>query len=189
MVPDGHADLIFFDSGEVRVAGMHDRVDEPLLTAGTVARGVRLRPEAVASAFRIEAHHLRNRSVDVRDLDDLSLQALHWNNTEIDAWVGTFRVDAAVSAAAVLLHSGAAVGAAGREAGLSERQLERRFNSVVGIGPKAFQRISPFQQFLASQGNGASLAERAQRAGYADQSHLTREVRRLAGTTPSQLDR
>lgn len=87
-MPDGHADLIFFDSGEVRVAGMHDRVDEPPLPAGTVARGVRLRPEAVASAFRIEAHHLRNRSVDVRDLDDPSVQALHWNNTEIDAWVG-----------------------------------------------------------------------------------------------------
>lgn len=42
VLPDGHADLIFFDSGEVKVAGMHDRVDVAILPAGAVARGMRV---------------------------------------------------------------------------------------------------------------------------------------------------
>ena len=36
-------------------------------------------------------------------------------------------------------------------------------------------------------GESASLALLAVRAGYADQAHMTREARRLAGVAPSDL--
>ncbi len=187
VVPDGHADLIFFESGEIRVAGMHDCVDEPLLTAGTVAHGVRLRPEAVSTAFRLDARDLRNRSVDVQALEVPSVAALTWEVTEIDSWIATFEVDPAVAAATRSLRSGAPVRAIARQVGLSERQLQRRFNSAVGLGPKTYQRIARFQRFLETERSGTNLAERAHRAGYADQAHLTREARQFAGTTPAQL--
>jgi AraC-like DNA-binding protein len=71
--------------------------------------------------------------------------------------------------------------------GLSERQLRRRFVDAVGYGPKTLARILRFQRFLALAGSGEDLARLALAAGYADQAHLTRETRRLAGRTPLEL--
>jgi AraC-like DNA-binding protein len=81
--------------------------------------------------------------------------------------------------------------------GLSERQLRRRFADAVGYGPKTLARVLRFQRFLALAAanragagrwrEGDGLAGLAFAAGYADQAHLTRECRRLAGRTPSEL--
>lgn len=74
------------------------------------------------------------------------------------------------------------------EAGLTGRQLHRRFVQAVGYGPKRLQRILRFQSFLRSTASGRwGLAELAARCGYADQAHLTRETAELAGRTPAQL--
>ena len=186
---DGHGDLIFFESGDTRVVGIHDRVDKPFLPAGTVAHGIRLRPEALATAFRLDASHLRNQTIDVHDLDDVSLASLTLDADGVNDWISTFEINPAVAAATESLRAGAAVRAVANEVGLSQRQLERRFNSALGIGPKAYQRIERFQRFLASEDGGASLAERAGRADYSDQSHLTREAQQFAGTTPGQLSK
>jgi AraC-like DNA-binding protein len=43
------------------------------------------------------------------------------------------------------------------------------------------------QRALALARTGTPLAEAAARAGYADQAHLTREVRELAGVPPTRL--
>jgi len=73
------------------------------------------------------------------------------------------------------------------ELGLSERQLRRRCAASAGYGPKTLQRILRFRRFLALE--GGDLARRALDAGYADQSHLTRECVRLSGRTPAALAR
>jgi AraC-like DNA-binding protein len=74
---------------------------------------------------------------------------------------------------------------------ISPRQLRRRFVNALGIGPKRFQRILRFQGFLAlSQEHPhghRSLARLAQRAGYSDQAHLTRESVALSGLSPRRL--
>jgi len=71
---------------------------------------------------------------------------------------------------------------------LSERQLERRFADHIGYGPKVLQRVLRFQRFLKHlEVPRLELAGAAALAGYADQSHLSRETRRLAGLTPRQL--
>jgi AraC-like DNA-binding protein len=72
--------------------------------------------------------------------------------------------------------------------GLSERSLHRRCTAALGYGPKTLDRILRFRRAmrLASR-TGSGLADVARRAGYADQAHLSNEVRRLAGTTPGQL--
>ena len=74
--------------------------------------------------------------------------------------------------------------------GLSERSLHRRCTSALGYGAKMLDRILRFRRALrlaSATGNG--LADVAWRAGYADQAHLSNEVRRLAGTTPGELMR
>jgi AraC-like DNA-binding protein len=90
-------------------------------------------------------------------------------------------------AAVAMAAPGARVDALGRELGLSERQLRRRFADAVGYGPKTLARVLRFQRFLALARPGDDLARLALSAGYADQAHLTRETRRLAGRTPREL--
>jgi AraC-like DNA-binding protein len=74
---------------------------------------------------------------------------------------------------------------------ISERQLRRRCLAAIGLAPKALHRMMRFQGFLALAGQrehpSAELAMLAAEAGYADQSHLTRESIRLAGLTPRAL--
>jgi AraC-like DNA-binding protein len=71
-------------------------------------------------------------------------------------------------------------------AGLSRRQLERKFREQVGLPPNLFGRIMRFQRAFAAVGHepGAALAARL---GYVDQAHLVREVRRFSGHTPTLL--
>jgi len=75
------------------------------------------------------------------------------------------------------------------EVGLSERQLLRQCRAALGYGPKTFAGIVRFQRFLADarRPGPGRLAEAARQSGYADQSHLTREVRRLSGLPPARL--
>ncbi|HKZ12213.1 MAG TPA: helix-turn-helix domain-containing protein [Solirubrobacterales bacterium] len=70
--------------------------------------------------------------------------------------------------------------------GFSERQLRRRFLATVGYGPKTLQRILRMRRFL-KLASVDGLAGGAAAAGYADQAHLSREVRALTGLTPSEI--
>lgn len=115
-----------------------------------------------------------------------------------------FTSDALVARATVLLTQANSLSVAetAAELGVSERQLERRFRSRAGVSPKQFARLARFERAMAaadpslsstSFGSGdtpegpPSLAAIAQRAGYYDQSHLVRDVREFARTTPRQL--
>ena len=75
-----------------------------------------------------------------------------------------------------------------REAGLSMRQLQRRFLSDVGVTPKLFARIVRFQRVFerwdASPGDWARVAVEC---GYYDQPHLLRDFRQFAGEPPAAL--
>jgi AraC-like DNA-binding protein len=79
------------------------------------------------------------------------------------------------------------VDALAMDLGLSERQLRRRCRTAAGYGPKTLQRVLRFQRFLEIADGGGELAMHAAEAGYADQAHMTREVRRLAGVAPRAL--
>jgi AraC-like DNA-binding protein len=73
--------------------------------------------------------------------------------------------------------------------GMSERTLHRRCLDAFGYGFKTLDRVLRFQRFfqLASQPENHSLADIAARAGYADQPHMTREVRRMSGLAAGEF--
>jgi AraC-like DNA-binding protein len=71
--------------------------------------------------------------------------------------------------------------------GLSERQLHRRCLVAFGYGPKTVQRVLRFQAALRDARAGRRLADVAADAGYADQAHMSREVRDLAGVPITAL--
>jgi AraC-like DNA-binding protein len=70
---------------------------------------------------------------------------------------------------------------------MSPRQLHRRCLPAFGYGPRKLSRIMRFQRALEEVRCGVPLAQVAAAGGYADQAHLSREVRALAGTTPRGL--
>ena len=70
---------------------------------------------------------------------------------------------------------------------VGERRLHRHCRAAVGYGPKMLERVLRFQRARRLARGTGSLATVAALAGYADQAHLTRESRRLAGRTPSDL--
>jgi AraC-like DNA-binding protein len=74
-----------------------------------------------------------------------------------------------------------------RTLGVTERQLHRRCVTHFGYGPKTVQRVLRFQDALAMARSDRPLALVAAEAGYADQAHLARDVRALAGATLTEL--
>lgn len=72
------------------------------------------------------------------------------------------------------------------ETGWSHRHVATRFRHQVGLSPKAAAGVIRFEQAVADIA-ARSLAELAVTSGYADQSHLTRDVVRYAGEPPHAL--
>ena len=70
---------------------------------------------------------------------------------------------------------------------VGERRLHRHCRAAVGYGPKMLERVLRFQRARRLARDTHCLATVAALAGYADQAHMTRESRRLAGRTPSDL--
>lgn len=74
------------------------------------------------------------------------------------------------------------------EVGWSQRHFIRTFRRELGLTPHKLARVSRFNAVLPALRDGRpDRAGLAARYGYADQSHLIREVREFAGVTPTSL--
>lgn len=69
--------------------------------------------------------------------------------------------------------------------GWSRRRLGRAFTAEYGLSPKQAAEIIRFDHARTLVDAGVGLAEASTRTGYADQAHLTRSWRSLAGMTPT----
>lgn len=98
-----------------------------------------------------------------------------------DGWRDAFLV--------ALRDDDAPVGAIARRVGVSAAYASRALLRSHGMGPQALRRELRFRRALALLDGGDRLADIAQQAGFADQSHMTRTVRAHSGLTPSQLRR
>lgn len=98
-----------------------------------------------------------------------------------------------IAAARALRSPAAGTAQVAVDLGVSERGLRRHVRHEVGVGPKELQRVLRFHRFLTRVESvareRASLADVAAELGYADQSHLGRDCRRLSGATPGALVR
>ncbi len=81
-------------------------------------------------------------------------------------------------------------GSLAERAGLGPRRFGELFREAVGVSPKRWLRLRRFQRVLARAADPAlDWAGLAAELGYADQPHLVREFRELAGLTPSAYRR
>lgn len=73
-------------------------------------------------------------------------------------------------------------------AGLQASSVSRGFVRCYGVSPKRYRREHRARRALAEILAGDDpLAQTAVRAGFADQAHMTRAVREVAGETPGRL--
>jgi AraC-like DNA-binding protein len=81
------------------------------------------------------------------------------------------------------------IGDLAAETGWSRKRLWSRFTAQIGVTPKRaamLVRLTPAIEAILA---GTAVADVAARCGYADQSHLTRDLKDLAGYTPASLYR
>jgi AraC-like DNA-binding protein len=214
IVPDACADIVWITGKRLHVAGPATGPVMSTVPAGGSAVGIRFRVGAAGSALGVSARDLLDGSFTLDEVwgragAELAERLDAARTPEAAAGVLTRAlarrlpppdaIDPIVRAAALgAARPRAPVEALGASLGIGERQLRRRFHDAIGYGPKTLQRVLRFQRFLAlaqpsaagagrAGGVAPDLARLAFEAGYADQAHLTRECRRLAGLPPAAL--
>jgi AraC-like DNA-binding protein len=76
------------------------------------------------------------------------------------------------------------IGRLADEVGWSRRHLTARFHQQIGLSPKTAARIIRFETLLRRLSAGGEPARVAVECGYYDQSHMDRDFREFAATTP-----
>jgi AraC-like DNA-binding protein len=193
IVPDGCLDLVVGDTG-VFVAGPDTTAWSSVTRPGEVLRGVRFTPGRAAAVLGVAADELRDRRVTLPELwgregELLAERLLSGDLSPARAVMSLLPdvppPDPAVAALVARLDAGATrVAEAACQVGIAERRLRRRFVQAIGYGPATYLRVSRFQRAVSLAPRAAGLAALAAAAGYADQAHLSRDVRALTGLTP-----
>jgi AraC-like DNA-binding protein len=70
---------------------------------------------------------------------------------------------------------------------LSPRTVERRFLRATGLTHSAISQIERAHHAVSLLQDGVSILDTVELAGYYDQPHLSRTLKRLIGLTPAQL--
>jgi AraC-like DNA-binding protein len=204
VLPDCCADILLINDVPIVVGPWTEPFVAPL-APGTKIIGARCHPGLVPSLLGIPASELLNQSVRlcdvwgsaetgqfarIADQPTLSARIASMQAALLARVANATPVDIATRAAIhwIARHPHGRVEQLSQVLGLSSRQIQRRFTSAVGYGPKLFQSVLRFQRLLhlaGSTGNPRNLAQFAADAGYADQAHMTREVQRFSGNPPS----
>jgi len=73
--------------------------------------------------------------------------------------------------------------------GMSQRQLSRRFQQIVGLSPKEYLRVQRFIRSLKhlKRYPEHSLTEIAYESNYYDQAHFNRDYKAYTGCTPGEV--
>lgn len=195
VLPDGCIDLLW-DGTAVRIAGPDTTAHLHTTTLGATLTGLRFAPGAAPGVLGVPADELTDRQVPLdevwprRAAVELAERLAAGASLEGEV-LGLAGAAAGPSASTrhmtARLRAGTAVDALAGELGVTRRQLHRRCLAAYGYGPKRLARILRLQDALSLAHTGRSLADVAARAGYADQAHLSRDARDLAGVPVGQL--
>lgn len=198
VLPDAVMDLMW-SNGRFRFAGADTTALVSPGEDGAVTWGLRLAPGVAYSLLGVPALELTDRRLESDELTTIppriresaysdparALEGLYgalWRRAEPDPTLLNL-----AESLDRFARTGLDVPDLAYRHEVSERTLRRLGDRVFGYGPKTLTTIHRFQHALHLARSGTTLAQASTAAGYADQSHLNRDVRRLAGTTPGDL--
>ncbi|MDD1781386.1 helix-turn-helix domain-containing protein [Enterovibrio sp. ZSDZ35] len=173
VVPDGCRDVIVTEEGEGRAVHVSP------LYANTIQ--VEMRPGVVMMGFRFAP----GTSINEAGL----LSAIRESPNDIADKIAVFThlcPNVAEILAQTRIHQGKTSSLAST-LGVSERTLQRCLSRETGTSPVFWLQLARARQSALSIGEGKPLCDIAFDEGYADQAHLTREIKRWFGVTPTVL--
>ena len=204
VLPDGCMDLLFDFAPDaplpVRIVGTMTRALVVESRGVSDFLGIRFRPGGLPALVRMDAAELRDGDAD---------PACFGGRFALDLWhrlaeaapparpailcetLPAATPDPLVAWCASRIEARCgqlAIAALADESGAGARRIERSFARQVGIAPKQLARITRFRGLIAAAEAGeGSWADLAARFGYADQPHMVREFRALAGLSPTEF--
>jgi AraC-like DNA-binding protein len=191
ILPDGCLDVIWND-GRLFVAGPDTTAQVGVPPAGSRCLALRFAAGSGPSVIGVPADELTDRQVPLADLwpaaevrrlaDVTSLAELE--RAVLRRWAPP---DPAMVEVARRARAGQPVDAIAAVCGLSARHLQRRVRAAFGYGPKTLTKILRMQRAVVLARLGTPFAEVSATAGYADQAHLARDVKALAGVPLGRL--
>ena len=201
IVPDMNAHAIFSVKQETKglqangcIVGARSKFIDSDVTNRVLTIGVRFRPGVLPFLVRDSAEHFTDRGIAFGEIWGRQGSSLVEQMMDGPPWVALskltqflldrFRSDGA-SRLSNLLPGVSSVACLTRELGMPRRTLYNRMRATIGLPPKLALRIERMHKALSELNNGRSIASAAADAGYADQSHFTREAVCLLGDTPA----
>jgi AraC-like DNA-binding protein len=175
--PDGCRDLIVIaprtGAPACLVSALSQASETHAFAPGDVAMGVRLRPGA-----QFDERALLGR-LQARD---------GWDDADLlDAVGAATCLDARVDEALACLGEAPPLPLAQARLGLSARSLERLLSSRTGRGPLWWRSLARARRCARGLAGELPLVVLAADHGYADQAHMTRDLRRWFGAAPGRL--
>jgi AraC-like DNA-binding protein len=184
-VPDGCVELIARTAGRSRWGG-----DQPARFAvGLIGRpeGFEISGDACFEGLRLWpwAWSLAGD----RPLADLRGRWLPYDGPGLDELEARLAGEPRLAALGRAILAAPTVEEMGHGAGMSPRTLQRWFARHVGLPPRRYLRLLRFQKAFEQVPDQPSLADHAAAQGYADQAHMAREFRAMAGVPAKQARR
>ena len=196
MQPDGCMDLVWTGQ-QLLVAGPDTGPQPARREPGVLSAGLRFAPGRLPALLGIPAAEMRDRRVPLAELHPAlarrALARLEQGEPPLPVLLGLTLAlpgdpaERAIRAVASRLATGASAATTADQLGWTERSLHRRCLTAFGYGPSVLRRVLRFRRAALLLYDGVPIADAAAEAGYADQPHLSREVRALAGVAPSQI--
>ncbi|MGI8752860.1 MAG: helix-turn-helix domain-containing protein [Acidimicrobiales bacterium] len=196
ILPDGCLDLLW-DGRRLFVAGPDSTARWHDSPAGTRYVALRFSGGAGPAVLGIPADELRDQTPGLEELwppGETRFLAERMATDPVDTLeacaierAASWQFDGLGPRVLAMAKAGLPVAAMADRMGMSTRQLHRRCLPTFGYGPRRLARVVRMGRALEMAQTCASLAQVAAGCGYFDQAHLSREIRDLAGTTPTVL--
>lgn len=196
ILPDGCLDVIW-DGQRLFVAGPDSTARLHTGPASSTYVGLRFGRGHGPALLGVPADELVDRTPDLAELWPgrparvLTEQVAADPVTSLERWaarrLATLELDPWGSRVFGMAAAGLPVALMADRLGYGARQFHRRCLPLFGYGPSRLARVLRLGRAVERARTGAPLARVAADCGYADQAHLTRETRALAGVTPTGL--
>jgi AraC-like DNA-binding protein len=199
ILPDGCMDLVWSGT-ELFVAGPDTAPHPYRRSPGLLAAGIRFHPGRLPALLDVPGAALRDARVPLAELHPALARR---TTTRLSDATGTDAIlaglleltealpgpppDPAVPALVARIDSAAPAAAVADSFGWTARTLHRRCLATFGYGPTVLRRVLRFRRATGLLSAGIAPAEVAAIAGYADQPHLSRELRALGGRSPARF--
>jgi len=183
--------------GKTYVVGAMTSFKDSLIDSNTHLLGVCLKPATFANFYTYAPQHeLANDTIEIEKSNAFHIDKVRYNPFHYFDRFFSERLKGKSNPLQSALDD---IHAANGQMSISEiakrnfttvRQLERSFGKFIGLSPKAYSTIIRFQYALSlikNSDSDLSLLAIAIKCGYYDHAHLTNEIRRNTGLSPSDF--